>query len=110
MVDKYPDGATLKRRAGNEGFRTYYLDLFRLGGFVKVHTSHPEHPKQAHPDLVHLAAMVERAPELTQTLAELCRLARLGDPLGPILREAEALLSDIASFDPARQAVAHGEA
>jgi hypothetical protein len=108
----------LRRRAGTEGHRTYWLDADDSrgysSGFLKVHTGKPDAPRQVDPELQHLAAMVERAPELAQALAEMCMNLRLKAPhltgsMAAGLQSAEALLSDIASYDPARQGANHGE-
>ena len=66
--------ATLKRRAGTQGLKTYWLDCADSSGyscgFLRVHTGKPGAPRQVDTRLQYLAAMVERAPELRDLLEQ----------------------------------------
>lgn len=92
----------LTRRPGTEGHKTYWLHVDAdSAGFVKVHTADPDSPRQVSPRLAHVAAMVERAPELATTLRELMEYVGGWDagkdhPCG----RAAALLAEIEALDP----------
>lgn len=99
--------ATLKRRAGTQGLKTYWLDCADSSGyscgFLRVHTGKPGAPRQVDTRLQYLAAMVERAPELRQALEELEQAFTLKAPHAqtmPELLQARALLAAIEQYKP----------
>lgn len=93
-LPRYPNGRYLQRRAG-QGGNTYYLDVWGLGGFAKVHIGHPDKPREVHPKLQALAAMVERAPELRDLLEMARDHARATGGNAAWIGEASALLDSL---------------
>lgn len=93
----------LQRRQGTEGHKTYWLDLAG-DGFAKLHTSKEDAPREVCPERRHLAAMVERAPELAQALAQMLDVVALKCPGAmvamPECGNARDLLAEIAAFEP----------
>lgn len=101
----------LRRRAGTEGRKTYWLDCTDShgysAGFVQVHTADPNDRRTVDPRLAKLAAMVERAPELAEALAALEK--SFPGKASPELLAARALLADLAAACPGPSGGDHAE-
>lgn len=87
----------LQRRAGTETHKTYWLDLAG-DGFAKVHTSAEDNPRQVCPERRHLAAMVERAPEMAELLRKAA--AHVRPTCSELHGEIAELLAEIDAAKP----------